>query len=115
MVLDSYIRLFGAFSVLHISYIFHNINFKHHLFPQLLQKIPNLSQEIEINQGLSLSEGLELFTKVIGDPDLPAEALEVCRLSRQNPFVISLIAINLKVYKSDRKRWIYWKNKLEKR
>lgn len=44
---------------------------------------------------------------------LPNEAIDLQRLCKQNPFVISVIASNLKQYNSNPTRWKYWKDALE--
>lgn len=83
---------------------------------QLLDKLSNATYKIEVKDGLTDNECKELFAKVIGTPisSLPNEAIDLQRLCKGNPFVISVIASNLKTYNSNLIRWIYWKETLEK-
>lgn len=68
-----------------------------------------------MKNGLTDNECKELFAKVLDQQisSLPNEAIDLHRLCKQNPFVISVIASNLKQYKSNDSRWKYWKEILE--
>lgn len=82
---------------------------------KLLDKLSNATYKIEVKNGLTDNECKELFAKVLNQPisKLPNEAIDLHRLCKQNPFVISVIASNLKQYKSNDTRWLYWKEILE--
>lgn len=82
---------------------------------QLVDKLSNSAYKIEVKDGLTDHECKELFAKVLGEPisALPCEAIDVQRLCKHNPFVISVIASNLKQYRSNLTRWKYWKDALE--
>lgn len=83
----------------------------------MLKKFSNTPHAIEINQGLAASECMELFSKILDIPidALPEEAMDLHRMCSENPFVISLVAINLKRYQSNSNRWKYWKKELEQK
>lgn len=74
----------------------------------------NATYRIEIDCGFTKAECKELFSKVLNQEMLPDEAVDLHRLCKQNPFVISVIAFNIKTYKSNLTRWRYWKTLLEK-
>lgn len=71
--------------------------------------------KVEVDCGFTVFECKELFSKVLGTPinRLPDEVIDIHRMCKHNPFVISVIATNLKRYKSSIVRWKYWKNLLE--
>lgn len=68
-----------------------------------------------MSQGFESVETLGLFAKVLGVPvkELPSEAADIHRLCKGNPFLISLIAGNMKEYANTANRWIKWKSILE--
>lgn len=73
------------------------------------------TKTVQISQGFQAEESLGLFTKVLGihQKDLPSEAADIHRLCKGNPFLISLIAGNIKEYSNKTNRWIKWKSILE--
>lgn len=83
---------------------------------QLLDKLSNATYKIEVKDGLTDNESKELFAKVLGTSTgaLPNEAIDLQHLCKGNPFVISVIASNLKLYNSSLTRWVYWKDTLER-
>lgn len=71
---------------------------------------------VEVNSGFTRDECLELFSKMldVSITELPPEATDLHRICRENPFIISRIASNLKEYLWDgQKRWNTWKKRLE--
>ncbi|KAJ6647516.1 Apoptotic protease-activating factor 1 [Pseudolycoriella hygida] len=83
---------------------------------ELLERLPSkTTKAVQLSQGFNSEESLGLFVKVLGIAyrDLPAEAAEIHRLCKGNPFLISLIAGNMKEYPNKPNRWIKWKNIVE--
>lgn len=72
------------------------------------------TKTVQLSQGFEADESLGLFVKMLGIPykELPSEAAEIHRLCKGNPFIISLIAGNMKEY-APANRFLKWKNILE--
>lgn len=73
------------------------------------------TKTVQLSRGFETEESLGLFAKVLGIQykELPSEAAEIHRLCKGNPFLISLIAGNMKEYANTSNRWIKWKSILE--
>lgn len=83
---------------------------------QLLDILPTkTTKSVQLSQGFETEESLGLFAKVLGIQykELPSEAAEIHRLCKGNPFLISLIAGNMKEYANTTNRWMKWKSILE--
>lgn len=83
-----------------------------------MDHLANSTHQVEVISGFTRDESLELFSKVLDKPqdELPEkEAVDLFRICKSNPFIISLVANNLKEYKTNEMiRWNYWKKVLEK-
>lgn len=82
----------------------------------LLDMLPSrTTKAVQLSQGFETEESLNVFAKVleIQYKELPSEAAEIHRLCKGNPFLISLIAGNMKEYANTPNRWLTWKNILE--
>lgn len=66
---------------------------------------------VNISSGFESAESLQLFSKVLNTEvkNLPAEAYDIHGLCLGNPFLISLIASNLKEYSANNlSKWQKW-------
>lgn len=84
---------------------------------KVLDSLPDsATQKVEIMKGLTKTECLELFANVLNVPVrcLPDEATDIHSLSKGNPFLISMIACNLKEYPNRDARWKSWKKSVAK-
>lgn len=70
------------------------------LFEQILDSLSNSTIKIELTCGFTRDETLQLFSKVLNQnvADLPNEACELHAMCKRNPFLLSLVANNLKEY-----------------
>lgn len=83
---------------------------------EILELLPTKTiKTVQLSQGFEAEESLGVFSKVLGIPykELPSEAAEIHRLCKGNPFLISLIAGNMKEYANTSNRFLRWKNILE--
>lgn len=73
-------------------------------------------RDLTITSGFTLAESLELFARVLGtkERDLPEEATKIHERCHGNPFIVSLVASNLKEYQMTERRWRNWENMLER-
>lgn len=82
-----------------------------------MDHLANSTRQVEVVTGFTRDESLELISNVLGKPrdEIPEkEAIDLHRICKMNPFIISLIANNLKEYTTNEMiRWNHWKKVLE--
>lgn len=76
----------------------------------------HLRRDLLIDAGFTLAESLALFARVLNTNEraLPAEAQSIHERCGGSPFIVSLVASNLKDYKMTDRRWRNWVQMLDK-